>query len=137
MKMMADVTTFVIYTFVVLVCSHLQKVQAFPGDQDVHADPSCLYLPFLHQLPSHRGVQQVPTAIRHTGETIMLKQLGMYSTVCGSGFLKSYNTILLNIYVTVLISFCTYRGTSSSSSASGSGGSSWTLGPEKVKKKKQ
>lgn len=40
---------------------HLQMVQAFPGDQDVHADPSCLSHPCLQQLPSHHEVQQVPT----------------------------------------------------------------------------
>lgn len=36
-------------------------VQAFPGDQGVHADPSCLSHPCLQQLPSHHEVQRVPT----------------------------------------------------------------------------
>lgn len=75
-KMTADVATFVFYTVHVSMFSHLQKVQAFPGDQDVHADPSCLYLPFLQLLPSHHGVQQVPTTTRHTDETIVLVELG-------------------------------------------------------------
>lgn len=39
-------------------------VRAFPGDQDVHAVPSCLSLPCLQHLPSHHGFQQVP--ITHT-----------------------------------------------------------------------
>lgn len=50
----------------VFVCNHSQMVQAFPGDQDVHGDPSCLYLPSLQQLPSHHGVQKVPTSNTHT-----------------------------------------------------------------------
>lgn len=55
---------------IVLMCSNSRKVQACPGDQDVHADPSCLSLPCLQHLPSHHGVQQVPKLTRHTFSNI-------------------------------------------------------------------
>lgn len=50
-----------------ILCMHdSQKVRAFPAGQDVHADPSCLCLPCLQQLPSHHGFQQVPTTHTYT-----------------------------------------------------------------------
>lgn len=85
-----------------LLCSHSQKVQAFPGDQDVHADPSCLSLPCLQQLPSHHEVQQVPTLNKDTGINILR---------C-IPFVISF----------ALLVYYTYRGTSSSSRANSSRG---------------
>lgn len=41
---------------------HLRWVRAFPGDQGVHAVPSCLCLPSLRRLPSHHALQRFPTA---------------------------------------------------------------------------
>lgn len=55
-----------IFLCTMMVCCHLQKVQAFPGDQHVHADPSCLSLPSLQQLLSHHGFQQVPITHTHS-----------------------------------------------------------------------
>lgn len=51
---------------IMMVCHHSQKVQAFPGDQRVRADPSCLSLPCLQRLPSHHGVLKVPMKHKHT-----------------------------------------------------------------------
>lgn len=44
----------------ILRWGHSRWVQAFPEDQDVHAVPSCLYLPCLQPHPSHHGLQQGP-----------------------------------------------------------------------------
>lgn len=120
-----------------MVHYHLQKVRAFPGGQRVHADPSCLSLPCLQQLPSHHGCQQVPTAYTEckVSNIMWIDKDSVFmqarKSIC---ILDGEQTTSLSIMFIQL--YCTYSDTSSSSGSNRTSGTSWALKKRKDKEKR-